>query len=185
MADYFIGDTHFGCQALLSVRTAFQTTQEMDNFILDNWASRVTNHDHVYILGDLFDRSFQDPESYLHRMPGQKHLLLGNHDYDWIASVDPSIIGRCFVEIEHVIFIRRGSCCLTLCHYPMLEWYNSNRDAASYLIHAHIHTRRNRPSFAYIQQHLPQALNCCPEINHYFPVTLEELIANNKQWYSI
>ena len=102
MADYFIGDTHFGCQALLSVRTAFQTTQEMDNFILDNWESRVTNHDHVYILGDLFDRSFQDPESYLHRMPGQKHLLLGNHDYDWIASVDPSIIGRCFLNVTYI-----------------------------------------------------------------------------------
>lgn len=56
MADYFIGDTHFGCEALLSIRTAFRSTQEMDNFILDNWESRVTNNDHVYILGDLFDR---------------------------------------------------------------------------------------------------------------------------------
>lgn len=50
MADYFIGDTHFGCEALLSIRTAFRSTQEMDNFILDNWESRVTNNDHVYIL---------------------------------------------------------------------------------------------------------------------------------------
>ena len=185
MADYFIGDTHFGCEALLSIRTAFRSTQEMDNFILDNWESRVTNNDHVYILGDLFDRNFQNPESYFPRMLGQKHLILGNHDPDWISLVDPALMDSCFLEIKNMLLIERINCYLTLCHYPMLEWYNSNRDATSYLIHAHIHTRRNRPSFAYIQQYLPRALNCCPEINHYYPVTLEELIDNNKQWYSI
>lgn len=185
MADYFIGDTHFGCEALLSIRTAFRSTQEMDNFILDNWESRVTNNDHVYILGDLFDRSFQNPESYFPRMPGQKYLILGNHDPDWISLVDPALMDSCFLEIKNMLLIERINCYLTLCHYPMLEWYNSNCDATSYLIHAHIHTRRNRPSFAYIQQFLPRALNCCPEINHYYPVTLDELIDNNKQWYSI
>ena len=121
MADYFIGDTHFGCEALLSIRTAFRSTQEMDNFILDNWERRVTNNDHVYILGDLFDRSFLNPESYFSRMPGQKHLLLGNHDPDWISLVDPALMDRCFVEIKNMILIERTNCFLTLCHYPMLE----------------------------------------------------------------
>ena len=148
----------------------------MDNFILDNWESRVTNHDHVYILGHLCDRSFQDPESYLHRMPGQKHLLLGNHDYDWIASVDPSIIGRCFVEIEHMIFIRRGSCCLTLCHYPML--YHKR----GYMIHGHLHHGRGR-DYELLRQ-LPRVLNAGVDVNRYRPVTLAELVENNRAFYA-
>lgn len=185
MADYFIGDTHFGCERILSVRPGYNSTLEMDESILRNWEEKVSRKDHVYILGDLFDPSFPHPESYLDKMVGQKHLILGNHDPDWMKTVDPLLLRTTFVEIAYYVFIEKPEYCLTLCHYPALEWYNSNHDETSYLIHGHMHTRRNGRSFDYIQRYLPRALNCCPEINYYIPSTLEELIENNKRWYSV
>lgn len=51
---------------------------EDHNFqIFDHWSRRVKKRDTVYILGDV---SFGYPISDLKKLPGQKHLIHGNHD---------------------------------------------------------------------------------------------------------
>lgn len=73
-------------------------------------------------------------------------------------------------------------------HYPMLEWNGSHRaqnqeDSLSWLIHGHIHDERESKTFEYIKKYQPCALNAGVDINHYEPVTFEEMVANNNQWY--
>lgn len=72
---------------------------------------------------------------------------------------------------------------LTLCHYPMLEWNESNKET-SYMIHGHIHDNKTDIAYEIIRKNLPKLLNCGADINGYKPVTFEELVINNKRWYN-
>lgn len=78
--NYYIADTHFGHDNIrrLSNRP-FETIEEMDRTIIDNWNSRVTDNDDVYILGDFSYKS-EDSVLYLKKVKGRKHLIIGNHD---------------------------------------------------------------------------------------------------------
>ena len=78
--NYYIADTHFGHDNIrrLSNRP-FETIEEMDKTIIDNWNSRVNDNDDIYILGDFSYKS-EDPILYLKQLIGRKHLIVGNHD---------------------------------------------------------------------------------------------------------
>ena len=78
--NYYIADTHFGHDNIrrLSNRP-FETIEEMDNTIIDNWNSRVNDNDDIYILGDFSYKS-EDPILFLKQLIGRKHLIVGNHD---------------------------------------------------------------------------------------------------------
>ena len=58
----------------------FSSIEEMDEKIVENWNNKVTEHDFVYILGDI---SFGKPSytcEILKRLNGKKYLIMGNHD---------------------------------------------------------------------------------------------------------
>ena len=46
--NFYIGDLHLGCQNSFDGRTL-----EHDKILKENWNSKVTNADTVYILGDI------------------------------------------------------------------------------------------------------------------------------------
>ena len=60
--------------------------------------------------------------------------------------------------------------------YPILH------EKGGYMIHGHIHNQRNH---AYeILKTLPRVLNAGVDINFYRPVPLDELVENNRKYYS-
>ena len=76
-----------------------------------------------------------------------------------------------------MIEISDGSHKLILCHYPMMSWNGIAK--GSYMIHGHIHNKTDAEYFKLIRA-MPNLLNAGVDINNYRPVTLKELIANNK-----
>lgn len=185
MATYFISDTHFGNDRIMrKSRPEFQTTAEMDNAMIQNWIKAVADSDDVFILGDLFDQFTKNPVEILERLPGRKHLLLGNHDLEWLDCLTKIEKNYYFVEISSFHQMILGEYTLTLCHYPMLEWYASRKDPRSLMLHGHIHARKDITSHEIIRKHLSNILNCAPEINNYHPTTLEGVIRNNAVWYN-
>lgn len=54
---------------------------------------------------------------------------------------------------------------------------------STWLIHGHIHDERESKTFEYIKKYQLCALNAGVDINHFEPVTFEELLANNNRWY--
>ena len=78
--NYYIADTHFGHDNIrrLSNRP-FDSVEEMDKTIIENWNSKIADSDDVYILGDFSYKS-KDPIEYLKKLNGRKHLIIGNHD---------------------------------------------------------------------------------------------------------
>lgn len=66
---YYISDLHFGHSNIIKLcNRPFQTLEEMNNALINNWNSKVTNGDKVYIIGDLFFRSQNNPEEILSKL---------------------------------------------------------------------------------------------------------------------
>ena len=83
--NYYTADLHFGQKSLLATgkwrERPFKTLDEMHETMIKRWNKKVTNNDHVYILGDIGSRGFRNmhPEL-LAMLKGNKHLIIGNHD---------------------------------------------------------------------------------------------------------
>ena len=174
MATYFTADLHLGHANIIKhCDRPFSTVEEMDEHLITAWNSRVRQHDRVYIIGDFMFRNKESPTSYLARLKGKKHLLLGNHDVKWTKKID---MLHHFETVERFIEMSDGQSRVTLCHYPLMSWNHMAK--GSYMIHGHIHNNRDAHYFETLKN-MPNLLNAGVDINNYFPVKLNELIINN------
>lgn len=83
--NYYISDLHLFHKNVTKEGSnfdnrPFNTMKEMHDVIKKNWNSKVTNADHVYILGDLAWKENEDAIELVSTLRGNKHLILGNHD---------------------------------------------------------------------------------------------------------
>lgn len=193
MAVLFTSDLHLGHANIIltggrnleSCGENFAAVEEMNDFLIRKWNEKVKEDDIVYILGDLSYRSSISVKTYLKQLKGRKHLIVGNHDFQWQKNI--TNINDYFESVSDMKVIRLDEKLITLCHYPLLEWNESRRaknqqTSISWLIHGHIHNSRDNV-FEYIKDNLPCALNCGVDINGFEPVTFEELLINNNKWY--
>ena len=78
---YMFSDPHFGHKNIIEYASRpFQSVEEMDRTIIDNWNKTVNKDDKVFILGDV---SFYDKEitkNIITSLKGNKTLIKGNHD---------------------------------------------------------------------------------------------------------
>jgi len=148
----------------------------MDKFLLEAWNACITENDTVYILGDLFFRNTVPTEEYLKKMPGKKHLIVGNHDKDWMKKVD---LSKYFENVSYMNEISDGHHKITLCHYPLMTWNSASK--GSYMVYGHIHNNTDSDYFPLLRFR-ENALNAGVDINHFRPVTFNEMIKNNKKF---
>jgi calcineurin-like phosphoesterase family protein len=72
---WFTADTHFGHQRTLELsKRPFKTVEEMDNTMIENWNSVVSDGDIVYHLGDFGDYKVKE------KLNGNIYLVLGNYE---------------------------------------------------------------------------------------------------------
>lgn len=174
---YFTADLHLGHANILKhTGRPFDTIEEMNHTLISNWNRKVHRNDTVYIMGDLFFRNAVPAEELLRQMKGKKHLVVGNHDKDWMKTVE---LTEHFETVQFMAEVNDGNHRLTLCHYPMMAWNKCNR--GSFLIHGHIHNNRN-DTYWPLLRNMPNALNAGVDINNYEPVTFAELVQNNQRF---
>lgn len=173
--NYYIGDPHLGHEAIIRLcNRPFSSVDEMDETIIANWNRRVTNADTVFILGDLMFRMKKEPSEYLSRLKGHKILVLGNHDAAWIWREGATRFLSSYVSMMELIDRNRD---VVLCHYPLLTWPHIRK--GGYMVFGHLHG--NREQDPYVRYGLTERiLNSCVEVNGYQPVTLDEMIENNR-----
>lgn len=172
---YFTGDEHFGHNNIIRFCSRpFVSAEEMDETIIKNWNERVSGSDTVYILGDMFFRS-TNAEEILKRLKGRKRLIVGNHDGSWMTKFD---YAKYFLSVDKFLETTDGQHTFTLCHYPMLSWKHAMR---SYMIHGHIHND-TRADFWPLIAARDNVLNAGVDINGFRPVTLAELVINNRRF---
>ena len=117
--NYYISDLHFG-HARLNEKIdcrGFESTEQMDEYMVAQWNSRVKDGDHVFILGDLSVSSQgEEVNRILHRLKGRKTLLIGNHDtYLQDPAFDKGLLEQAVPYLE----LQDGRYSLVLSHYPM------------------------------------------------------------------
>ncbi len=174
---FFTADTHFGHENVIRFcNRPFASVEEMNETIIRNWNERVTDKDTVYILGDMFFHCRIDTvEEILKRLKGQKYLVVGNHDGSWMSKMD---YRKYFVNVQPLLEANDGQNTFICCHYPMLSWRHQARHNF-YMIHGHIHNDTSMDFWPLLVAR-ERALNAGVDLNGFKPVTLEELIENNR-----
>lgn len=200
MSTYYVADTHFGHKNVIGLSNRpFNTVEEMNEALVENWNKRVKGNDRVYILGDLFYR-FDGYREVLKRLKGKKYLILGNHDASWVEEYavtkeeektqksdtlphksyrfkdTKEDLGTCFEDVSQILQITDGDVGCLLCHYPLLTYKHEKR---LFMIHGHLHSDTSDPFFHHIAEN-ERILNAGVDINGFMPVTLSELMENNK-----
>ena len=170
---FYTADLHFGYLPLVEKR-GFASVEEMDEALVAAWNRVVGPEDTVYLLGDIGWNQGHVPCRMLARLKGRKHLVRGNHDTGY---VDAPLLYRYFDSVTDFLEIDDGGEHILLSHYPML--YSKPK---GYMIHGHLH---NSPQFHAFLATQPRILNAGVDVNNLVPVTLEQLIANNKCFYSV
>ena len=173
--NYYISDLHLGHKnALVFDNRPFESIEQMWSTIKNNWNSKVTDEDHVYILGDIAYRSKINPIEYLSKLNGKLHLVVGNHDVNTILKNENT--RSIFESIDYYKRIDDGGRIVILCHYPIAVWDMKHR--GSYHIYGHVHNQINVATEFMISQE--RAFNCGCMNNGYVPCSLEELEKNKK-----
>jgi len=162
---FFISDLHLNHRKLVEPNAItgeryrpFETIEEMNETIINNINSVVTDKDKLYILGDVVFQKASS-EHLLARIKGNKRLVLGNHD----EMGQNSYYLKYFHEItvwKH--FDHLGFVCS---HIPMHP--SQFRGEAILNLHGHVH-KDSLNDLRY--------MNVCVEKTGYAPVHLDTII---------
>lgn len=78
---FYIADYHFGHANVIRFdKRPFNSAEEMDKTMIDNWNDVVGKDDTVYILGDFCWNTEERWIEILDQLNGKKVLIRGNHD---------------------------------------------------------------------------------------------------------
>lgn len=159
---FFIADTHFGHKNIIEYENhPFQSVEEMDNTLIDNWNKTVKKLEKVYMLGDFGLSNKQRIKEIVSILKGYKVLILGNHDkcysYSWwkTAGFDEVIQ---YPVIYNEWFI--------LSHEPV--YINSNMPYVN--VYGHVHSN---PSYADFSA---QSFCVSAERINYTPIEFSQII---------
>lgn len=170
---YYTADTHFGYEPIIEqTGRPFSSVEDMGEALMRNWNAVVSEEDTVYLIGDIGGYCTPLPVEYLSRLSGHKHLIRGNHD---TGLDDQQRLFDFFESVTDFLEIDDGGFHITLCHYPIVYIQGG------YMIHGHLHNTQ-KETFRILKQ-LPRVMNAGVDINDFRPVTLDQLIINNQQYY--
>ena len=161
--DYFIADTHFGDKGIMQYENRpFETVEEMDKALIQNWNDIVTENDTVYVAGD-FSAYYNDENKdreILSQLNGTKILIMGNHDTHRSAAKWRELG---FDECSKWPIVYRNFYLVS--HEPM--YLNQNMPYAN--IYGHVHGNSIYKDFS------PQSMCVSVERIQYTPVSFEDI----------
>jgi calcineurin-like phosphoesterase family protein len=158
---FFIADTHFGHANIIKYENRpFETVEQMDKAIIQNWRNVVSKHDTIFVLGDFSFYNKEITTKIMRQLTGNKILIKGNHDVksnQWYLDVG-------FDEVSK---------------YPIIynEWYVLQHEPPMYMsstcpffyIYGHVHGTKMYQTLT--------SISACVSVErwNYTPVSLEFL----------
>lgn len=160
---WFTADTHFWHPKIVDICSRPISKDDHDKWLLDRINSKVKKTDTLYILGDVAMASKERTEKVLHKMNGNKILILGNHD----DNIKTSTI---FSEIKQMKDFNFNSesypnIHIVLCHYPIASW--NRKVHGGWHLHGHTHGRFQNAGLSF---------DVGVDAQNYYPISLEEVM---------
>jgi calcineurin-like phosphoesterase family protein len=173
MSNIFVtADTHFGHAKSLSFLKPngtklrpFESLEEMDETLVDNWNKTVGKHDTIYHLGDVV---IPRPSlKLLNRLNGRKILIRGNHDHGRLKD-----FSEYFEDVRGAFFFKPGSDFLgglVFTHIPVHPSCLSGHYKGNVHGHTHCHLVMDGDTVD------GRYYNACVENNNFTPIPLETI----------
>ena len=195
---YYITDPHYWHEGL-NVRMdnrGFPSAEDMNNFMIKQWKSRVRRNDEVVIIGDFSIAKWEKTKQILDQLPGKIYLIVGNHD-KWIKDKNADLSR--FEWVKEYAELNDNGRKVILSHYPIMCYngqYRLNEDGSPkvYMLYGHVHntmdlalidqfqeiTRNTYRKIRGNENEMPipcNMINCFCMFSNYVPWTLDEWIA--------
>jgi calcineurin-like phosphoesterase family protein len=166
---YFTADTHFCHSNIIRMcGRPYPDIDAMNTALIENWNSRVTARDEIYILGDLvFRGEGKEANEILGQLRGKKYLIKGNHEK---YLDDPKFNAGVFEWVKDYHVFKHEKRLFVLFHYPIFEWagyYHS-----SIHLYGHIHNDKERINYMLNRG----AVNVGVDVWDYRPVSMAEIM---------
>lgn len=166
METYFTSDLHLGHANIIRFQNRpFDSVEEMNDRIIQNYNSIVHKNDLVYILGDVtYKISVEESNKLIQRLKGRKVLIHGNHDLKYDSHLFEDILDYKEFNQEKIKYV--------LMHYPLLEWNGSYKGRSIHL-HGHIHAQ-----YGYNLKNRHDGIlryDVGVDANDYFPVSITSI----------
>lgn len=188
---YYISDLHFYHDTLNRAmdNRGFRDEQDMNEYMIHQWNSRVRKNDEVVVLGDLSMENWEKTKEVLDQLKGKIYLIQGNHDR---FVKDKNFDASRFIWVRSYAEMHDNGRKIILSHYPVLCYNGQNRlskhgNPKTFMLHGHVHDTLDQRLLEQFQQitrgtlrgELPipcNLLNCFCMYSDYIPLGLDEWI---------
>lgn len=171
---YFTSDTHFNHDKEFCWKIrGFNSVEEMNETIKNNWNNIVTEEDEVYLLGDVMLGDYQKGINIVSQLKGKIHIILGNHcTQNRIALYQtlPNV-----VEIVYSTLIKIGKQHYYLSHYPSFTANYDDKPYHNHIICLYGHTHQGSKFFTIGEEENPFMYNVGVDAHNCTPVSIEEI----------
>jgi len=159
MNKWFISDTHFSHTNIIRYTgRPFQSVDEMNEKMIENWNAHVKPEDTVFFLGDFGLGTTEFLTDLCSKLHGNKICIRGNHDG---TPAKMHKIG--FSRVLESAFIKIGRHPVELVHIP-------TDPPAHFQLHGHVHEKRPNKL-------IDRQLNLSVEVWDYKPVAEKTIVA--------
>jgi calcineurin-like phosphoesterase family protein len=182
-------------------KRGFGSVEEMNDYIIKQWNSRIRHGDEVVVLGDFsVSNKGEEVNDILRQLKGRKFLIVGNHDR---FLKDKNFNTQLFKWIEPYKEVSDNKRKVILSHYPVMCYNGQYRvdeqgNPKTYMLYGHVHNTFDEYLINEFQDRTRQfvrlsegddkmraipcnMINCFCMFSDYVPLTLDEWIELDKK----
>ena len=177
MQYYFTSDFHLQHKRIIEFsKRPFANVEEMDEAIIKNWNSRITNQDCIYFLGDFAFSNAAFVAQTIRRLNGRILFIRGNHEQpleQFFKGIKgyPDIWPRVEFLGDYKEVTINGQV-IILCHYPFLIWNKKHYNSWCLAGHSQYNlpaTRKEATAFG-------KVLDVGVDGNNFMPYSFDEIV---------
>jgi calcineurin-like phosphoesterase family protein len=172
---YYSSDLHINHANIIKYcpnsRGHFNTTEEMNITIIENWNKKIKPDDDVAILGDVFFGDKTYAREVLRQLNGNKILVFGNHD-NRIRN-NPEFLDEFFLHYDDMFEIETDGLKVVLCHYPYDDLLLKSNKAKDLEFDIFLHGHKHSNSRIYREGKL--IMDCGLDGNNLMPYSWDEI----------
>lgn len=175
---FFTSDTHFNHENVIRFcNRPFESIEQHDETLIDNWNRVVGKNDVVFHLGDVAFGTINKWEQIIPRLNGKIHLIMGNHDIRNVMN--QTRLWNLFESVQFQKYISIADRQIILNHFPFLAYGGTYRDVPVIQLYGHVHSGPR----CTIGRDIPRLVNtfaCQYDVgvdnNEFTPVSFEQIL---------